>query len=238
MPQFNFNFPFAQVLRQYPVIMDSAVVWYDDTTLTSSGGVVTGQANRGTGGSTYDLSTVVGSPVLTTVNGLAAAQFDGATTYMTPAVEITLTQPHTAFLVIKPDVLPGGTDHYPIDTHVDGNTSNRHYFQLLTSTDSYRIFGGSGMVTGAATLDTNTRLMIGGFSGASSTFEVPGILTKTAGDAGANTWDFGTFGARVDLGAGRYFNGKMPGFVLFNGLLSTVDYNSVKEYLQFYWGAA
>ena len=207
----------------------SPTLWLDasDTsTITEVGGAVSQWDDKS--GSNLDLvqATAANQPTsgTRTLNGLNVLDFDGSD-WMRPAALSNITQPNTIFTVFDND--NAAVTAYLVDGF--GNAATRHTFHFAFG--GYSIFAGSSLLAG--TVDTNPHISRSVYDGASSNLFIDGVSTIT-GNAGSNSFDMITLGARIDNSSP--FDGAIAEIIVVDGTLTAGEIADTEQYLANKWG--
>lgn len=184
------------------------------------------------GGSDYDLDVKAGGGTLgvTTQNGHTVVDFDGSV-YLETTSGQTLSQPNTVFLVAAVDSL--AADQHIYDSR--SNSGARHTALFNNPGDDIEIYAGTTL-NGNVLADTNFHVIMNQYNGASSITFLSGVGTVT-GNAGSQSWDFGTLGARYD-GTSVAHDGKVAAFAGYNAALDGWIRATIETYLKFKYGTS
>lgn len=235
MPQFNFNFPFAASKAGYPAILDTALVWLDNSTIQDTAGTVTNWANRGTGGASYDMDTVTSTPTVTTVNGLSSVLFDGGNDHILTGSAVLIAQPFTVHLVARAVTTPTvANEHFYSSDPVPG--TDLHFIGMNNAQQNYQFHAGGNLLTTSPSVDTNIHLFSCEANNLSSSFYVSGIQAKTAGALGTNDWDYQVLGSARGLTVNDHCNCVISEQIVMPGIQTAAEYTDIQNYLIAKWG--
>jgi len=217
----------------YPPILDSAIGWFDDSSLIISGPDVTGWANKGTGGAVYDYigrTNGTQGPFLSVVNGVNVADLsllpNTNRKYFTPAVGTLIAQPVTFIVVAKLNAFPGA--QATLFDSIAG--SPRVVVDAQTGTDTFTFSAGVGSSSGPSTWDLLPHVFVGEADGVNGFFTVTDIVALGPIDVGLNTYTHGTLGANLNLF--QTWDGWIGEVAFWNVPLSGADINAVIAYMR------
>ncbi len=156
---------------------------------------VTGWTNEGTGGASYDLTDVNGTPLIDWINGLSCVYFFGSESFE-PAAAIDISDP-VIFVVCRNEDTTVTAHQFVFDAVSESTKRAALFFQ--STFDEMRIFSGSILTPqidlreNGASLETNVYMC--DFNGDSSTKIAIGTGESVTGDAGSiTTFEFGRIG--------------------------------------------
>lgn len=157
-----------------------------------------------------------------TLNGKKIITFDGSNDSLL-TTSFALSQPYTIFVVAR-RVGGGATSFY----HRPGTGA-----VLATFSGVFYIFAGTGL-NGPAQ-DTKWHIFHAEHSGASSVFRVDGVQSAS-GDAGSEAISQGLRFGAVGAGTSQFLNGDIAELLLYDGIASTAQRNTLLSYLDKKWG--
>jgi hypothetical protein len=233
-----FNSPLDVASVAFWLDASDASTLYDATTggsLVTAGNTVARWEDKSGNANHVTQSTANNRPtrLAADLNGLDGLDFDGTNDSLNTATAVG-NAPLTVFVVAKPDTTAntgrlahifGSTYAYQLSASTTFNTRNN---QLETSTNS--LAWGS--------VSANTAYV---FSAAFSTTDTKGYINNVlgAGGAGSAMGDAGTvttIGARADLVAATYYNGKIYEIVAFTTAFTDAQRNAMAAYFSRKWG--
>ena len=204
-------------------LLNSALVRFNETSIVGAT-PVTQWTNIGTGGSGFDLDTVVGTAAnLTTsvVNGLTSIKI-GALVRLNTTVGVNISNPTTEFLVARFDATANS------NFLTEGNTINRH--AMFDDVNNWAMFQGITIFFG--TSDTALHVWTAQFNAdATSKLTVSGEGSIT-GNAGTQTFDFARF-----FGGGGLTDQTFCEYVLYDKALNATEIARIQSFLTSKWGA-
>ena len=187
------------------------------------------QANDRKSGNPNPISqtTLANRPVLTLESGLWRLRY-APTKYLvrTFAGPTTLSQPTTIFLVGK--TAASTTDQ---GKFFDGDNNARRH--LLDESTAWRIYAGSGPITGG-TPDDNVHQFTALFNTTASTLRVDGTEVIAAGNAGNHTLTGITIGAAYNFATG--LTGDVCDLLIYNAAVAAADVLKIEAHLKATWG--
>jgi len=95
---------------------------------------------------------------------------------------------------------------------------------------SIQFHAGANLFTPNSTADLLPHLFISQVDGANSTYEVSNLQVRTAGNMGANSWDYMVLGSARGLSVAEHLNMIFSEHAIIQGVLSTQDYDDIKNY--------
>jgi hypothetical protein len=207
-------------------LLKGALVDLNAEGIVSSAGAVTRWNNSGSGGSAYDLATVIGTAAnLTpsTLNGVPCVHAAGGVGIETLAGGVTINQPMTMFLVAKIDAVGGASASRFVDAESDTSISVGIFEQ------NSLFYANAGANQSVGPSDTDPHLHTIRHNGdASSSYTVSGIGAIT-GNIGAENLDAMTLFASTTGGA--TLTGSIGRHIIFDYELSDADVNLIQERL-------
>ncbi len=220
--------PIGIVAPSYPAVLNNAIVWLSNITISQSGGFLDSFQNKGVGGSSYDLDVITGQISIVKPNGLDALFFDGVS-FVRPLSLTLLPQPNRIYCVYQLTNLTTQVIARLYDSY-DSSTI-RNMMGLNKFSNYHWIEAGNDIQTPNSSLTASTEISSCLFSGANSELTIDGRPTVT-GNAGTQSWNYCTLGAEYNETAGAMMLGTIFEFIVFNGLLPTVSQDiSIIEYL-------
>ena len=216
-------------------LVSKALVNLNETGIVTDGsGYVTEWTNSGSGGSAYDLDTVVATlanSTTTTINGLTAVRSTGSYG-LEPTAGQSINSPGTVFLVAKcSNATPG------YQSLLSSRSSTSAAWIIGTddgSADDFYINQSVGsIVVKVSPYDQALHVITGQFNGdASTSLTVSGVGTAT-GDAGAHNWDYCTLFA--NYAGSQSTAGDIAQVLVFDYALNASEILSVETYLKAKW---
>lgn len=212
----------------------SPVEWWDfsDTaTVTSSGGFISAISSKGSGARTASQATSSSQPAVTTINGVAAALFDGGNDNLSLSSSLSTTTGMTVAQVftrpaagVFSSPLGGATANAP-PYATQWFSDNVRYSALWNPSSSYATHGGASTSTGAF-----QHIVV---KGASTT-----LLYQDGTAVGSPQTTLSGQGSIVYLGrrGNNYHNGKIGEIVVVASDISTADREKLEGYLAHKWG--
>ena len=180
----------------------------------------------GAGGRSLSQGTAANRPAATTLNGLAALDFDGTNDLLDSADldASPLAQAYTFFAVCKDDP---GTDGSR--TLVDTSSALSANRMTILQPANIAVVSGATFVTGS-NIGTAPHVLELVVNGASSKFRLDGG-TEATGNAGANTWGQVRVGSNSVGDAGTFWDGVIAEIVVASGELDAATRANVRRYL-------
>lgn len=155
------------------------------------------------------------------IGSIPAVEFLGAQFLVNAA--FSSAQPNEIYIVLKLNLNTAGVSFIAVDSN---NAANRHILFKTSVTDSYSIQAGTRLDDGSSNL--NAHVIYGVYNGVSSIISVDG--TDTSGDAGAQSMNGITLGARYDQ-ALLFLVGQISEVVIFNSSVSAGNRTLLKTAL-------
>ncbi len=221
----------------YPPVLDTALVWSDESTLLISGQDITGWNNKGTGGAAYDLiGETSGSvlPQLSSQNGISCLELSLIANtdrkWLRPASGLFIPQPFTIIVVANLDLV-ATTQRVLFDGFAGGTRS------YLQSDDFFREFsfhGGIPINAGANSEDLLPHVFTCIGDGATSALHISDVFDGIDVDSGINGITYITVGSNFNTFTS--WSGRIYEILVFDYSISNSDYLSIQSFMRDKWG--
>jgi hypothetical protein len=207
-------------------LLKGALVDLNADGIVSSAGVVTRWNNSGSGGSAYDLATVIGTAAnltLSTLNGVPCVHAAGGVGIETTVAPALITTPMTMFLVGKADGL-GVVQVFSSGRSIPSSAPTWYY-------DSGNVIRfNAGVDANIGTADTDVHLFTARYNGdGSSKFSVSGQSEVTT-SGGTEAYDYGSLFSNPG-NATLTLTGSIGRHIIFDYELSDADVKLIQERL-------
>jgi len=233
--------PLGAVGPSYPAILNTAVVWLDNTTIQDTAGAVTNWANKGTGGAGYDINQVLGTAdgiVVGSLNGLRTVSSNGSASYMETTTPMLIPAPFTFFAVMRMD-LTASALVYLFDAQSNAGDDNNRFLAVQRNDSNvlkvqYGIAGGNPTGYTRTILPHKWYFQNTGAGAGNGTFSIdnqaPQIIT-TGGNLDWITLFANRTGAnRVDVPTDKCE------YVIIPSLITAQERIDIRTYFQTKWG--
>ena len=194
------------------------LVALDSDSISDTAGTVTEWANNaggaGTGGTSYDLDSVGGAPLIELQQGHRVVRFDGINDYLRPVAEIVISQPFTVLAVAKNDDVTTAF-RFLFNSRNNFNSINAS----VSSVSTFRLSGGSNIDVTARDGDVNAHM--GVVNGASSSYTVFNTVEGT--DTGNLTNPLRYITLASDRVGSSIWDGWIGSFIIYGRVLSAQE---------------
>jgi len=219
----------------YPPILDTTLVWLDETTLVTSGSDVIGWTNKGSGGALYDLDVIAGSPQIGLINGLNSPSF-ALLDSLRPTVDTLINRPLTIMALFQIDsISAGGTLNTLFDNGPSGTSTPRMQFFHRKGSGTFENWNfvyPNGIATPVNSSDTIVHGLQAkedpGSSGMRLNLSGEAIVTNTG--TGGDGFVYATLGNEY-VNADRGFLGRLNSFYVWDFELSTQELSDMRVYI-------
>lgn len=235
MAELNFNFLNSQDdSNLVPAILNTALVWLDDSTFVTSGNDITRWTNKGTGGAVYDMNGLTSGtllPQLSSFKGLSIADLslspNADRKYFRPTVTQLINQPMTFISVAALRVVSTGVIR--VLFHTTTGQAATSCFMSASTTDSYLLGSPTIIASPNSLTDVAPHVNVGVINSPNSRIIITDIHDEI-GDSGSNNYTYGTIGG--NLNTQQNWDGWVGEFIIFDSVLNDDDLALVITYLR------
>jgi len=203
-------------VRAEPILSET-IVSLQSSGIEYTAGNITAWRNGGTGGSNYDLTSIVGSPTLGSYGGERAISLNGSSG-LKPAAQRTVAHPWTICLVSVWESLSAGVSIFPCDSF--GTTGRAGFWKNATEQWLCNLSNGNMTFSGNLVLGKEVTL-ISHASGGAISYGESLQRGSTSGTIAQQAFLYATVGCRNNNISG--INGLILGYYVWNRNLSQAE---------------
>jgi len=213
-------------------LLKEALVWLQPSGIEDTAGNVTAWRNSGTGGSSYDLTSITGTPVVGNINGVRAVSLIGGSTraeWLEPATNVAMPSgSFTIFVACRPTTLG-------VFNRLAYSKGQSAFALQLPNTNIWTASNGGLAITRGTQTTTSPVVVCARYSQPESRLYVTGLGEVSNSTIGVKENVYITLGG-YNASATTSWHGQIGEFALLNRLTTKDEEDKIIEYFEGLFG--